>query len=259
MKTIALALLLSLLQALPPPKAAAGMEDYNIGVADVINVTVFGEPDASRLNATVDNDGTIDMPLIGRVKVAGQTSRAVEKEIRDRLGEKYLRNPSVSVEIIKYRSKTIMIQGNVNMPGEYPLEGNVSITSALARAGSMSINAGSYVIISRRIDDKGGTEQIKVTRRDIETGKAQSVFLKDGDTVLVPKAETFFITGQVRSSGTYTWDEGLTVERALTLAGGGTERAGSIDIDREGKTMKKVKKNVLVMANDIIRVGTRIF
>jgi polysaccharide export outer membrane protein len=207
----------------------------------------------------VDNDGTIDMPYIGRVKVAGQTARAVEKEIRDRLGEKYLLNPSVSVEVVKYRSKTVSVQGYVRDPGQKILEGNASLTSVLAQAGSMTLDAGSVVIISRR-DGKGGLEQIRVSRRDIESGLAQNVLLKDGDTVLVPKAETFFINGQVRVPGSYTWEEGLTVERALTLAGGTTERAGSITIDRAGKTaVKKAKKTELVQANDTLRVGTRIF
>jgi polysaccharide export outer membrane protein len=234
-------------------------DDYSIGIADVINVTVFGEPEASRLGATVDNDGTIDMPLIGRVKVAGRTSRAVEKEIKDRLAGKYLVNPSVSIEIVKYRSKIITVQGYVKAPGEYPLEGNVSITSALAKAGSMSLDAGSYVIISRR-DANGATEQIKISRKDIESGQAQNVLLKDGDTILVPKAENFLVNGQVHSPGQYTWEEGLTVERAVTLAGGPTERAGSITIIRNGKTVtKKAKKTDLVMANDTIRVGNKIF
>ena len=222
-------------------------------------MTVFGEPEASRLGATVDNDGTIDMPLIGRVKVAGRTSRAVEKEIKDRLAGKYLVNPSVSIEIVKYRSKIITVQGYVKAPGEYPLEGNVSITSALAKAGSMSLDAGSYVIISRR-DANGATEQIKISRKDIESGQAQNVLLKDGDTILVPKAENFLVNGQVRSPGQYTWEEGLTVERAVTLAGGPTERAGSITIIRNGKTVtKKARKTDLVMANDTIRVGNKIF
>jgi polysaccharide export outer membrane protein len=261
MMTIALLLLLAQTPPQPPPAIApAGTvaDDYSIGIADVINVTVFGEPDASRLNATVDNDGTIDMPLIGRVKVGGRTSRAVEKEIRDRLAGKYLVNPSVSVEIVKYRSKIITVQGYVKAPGEYPLEGNVSITSALAKAGSMSLDAGSYVIISRR-GANGATEQIKISRKDIESGQAQDVLLKDGDTILVPKAENFLINGQVRTSGQYTWEEGMTVERALTLAGGPTERAGSITIIRNGKTVtKKARKTDLVMANDTIRVGNRI-
>jgi polysaccharide biosynthesis/export protein len=265
---ISIALLVLLIQApqLPPPPAVPGaatpstMDDYIIGVADVMNVTVFGEPDASRAGATVDSDGTIDMPYIGRVKVAGQSARAVEKEVRDRLAKDFLRNPSVSVEITRYRSKTISVQGLVRAPGEYPLEGNVSVTTALAKAGSMLLDAGSYVIISRR-GANGGTETITVSRKDIESGKAQSVLLKDGDVVLVPKAESIFVTGQVRNGGgTYTWEEGLTVERALSLAGGPTERAGKITIERGGKEVnKKAKKTDPVMANDTIRVHTRVF
>lgn len=269
MITIALFLLFAQTpQQPPPPQTPAGtaavLDDYNIGVADVINVTVFGEPDASRSNATVDNDGTIDMPYIGRVKVAGQSTRAVEKEIRSRLAEKYLLNPSVSVEVVKYRSKSVSVQGYVRSPGEYILQGNVSITSALAQAGSMALDAGSYVIISRR-GPNGATEQIKVTRKAIESGQAQNILLKDGDTVLVPKAETFFVGGHVRVPGLYTWEEGLTVERALTLAGGPTERGavGRTQIERtvNGKAQKPIKAKMtdLVQVNDNIRVPSRIF
>jgi polysaccharide biosynthesis/export protein len=264
---ISIALLLILTQApqLPPPQATPGaaapaaMDEYIIGVADVLNVTVFGEPDASRIGATVDSDGTIDMPYIGRVKAAGQSARGVEKEVHDRLAKDFLRNPSVSVEITRYRSKTISVQGLVRAPGEYPLEGNVSVTTALAKAGSMLIDAGSSVIISRR-GPKGATETITVSRKDIESGKAQNVLLKDGDVVLVPKAESVFVTGQVRNGGTYTWEEGLTVERALSLAGGPTERAGKISVEHNGKVVNgKAKKGDLVLANDTIRVHTRIF
>jgi polysaccharide export outer membrane protein len=265
MISIALLLLLTQTPQQPPAPASPGgartaaMDEYVIGVADVLNVTVFGEPDASRLGATVDSDGTIDMPYIGRVKVAGQSARAVEKEVRERLAKDFLRNPSVSVEVTRYRSKTISVQGLVRAPGEYPLEGNVSVTTALAKAGSMLIDAGSYVVISRRGAD-GATETIKVSRKDIESGKAQSTLLKDGDVVLVPKAESIFVTGQVRNGGTYTWEEGLTVERALSLAGGPTERAGKITVEQNGKVVnKKAGKTDLVLANDTIRVHTRIF
>jgi polysaccharide biosynthesis/export protein len=262
MKTIALVLLLGQ-AAVPPqttttPTAGTTLDDYQIGVQDVIRIRVFGEPDASRDEATVDNDGTIDMPYIGRVKVAGQTGRGVEKEVKERLN-RILVNPQVSVEILKYRSKMISVQGYVGSPGEYPLEGNVSITSALAKAGSLHMNAGSYVMISRRAAN-GAIEQIRVPRKDIESGLAQRIYLKDGDTVFVPKAETLAIYGQVRSPGNVTWDEGLTVERALALAGGPTDRAGRIDIERNGKVFKKgAKKTDLVQANDTLRVGTRIF
>ena len=76
---ITIALLLSLSQvpqsaASAAPKAA---DEYIIGPQDVLNVTVFGEPDASRAAVTVDNDGTIDCPYIGRVQAGGQSPRVV--------------------------------------------------------------------------------------------------------------------------------------------------------------------------------------
>lgn len=261
---ITIALLLLLGQATGaaqpvPPGAAAVQDDYTIGVSDVLNVTVFGEPDASRIGVAVDNDGTIDMPYIGRVKVGGLPAREVERDIRTRLTGRFYVNPSVSVEVVKYRSKTVSVQGQVRLPGEFILQGNVSITSVLAQAGSLTLDAGSFVLISRR-GANGAIEEIKVTRKAIESGQAQNVLLRDGDTVLVPKAETIFVTGHVRASGTYTWEEGLTVERALTLAGGPTERAGRIEIERNGKIVsKKAKKTEIVLANDTIRVHQRFF
>ena len=261
-----LALLLLLFQGVQPQAVApaSAQEDYVIGVADVLDVTVFNEPDASRAGVTVDNDGTIDCPYIGRVRVAGLTARAVEREVKTRLSKGLLVNPSVNVSVVKYRSKTVNVTGvGIRSPGEYILQGNVSLTSVLAQAGSLTTDAGSYVLISRR-NSAGAIEEIRVSRRDIETGKAQNIVLKDGDTILVPKAETFFITGQVRQVGAYTWEDGLTVERALTLAGGPTERASmkGIEIERmvDGKSQKKkVKLTDLVHANDTIRVGQRIF
>jgi polysaccharide export outer membrane protein len=262
---ITIALLVLFAQPPQQPQSSATttavQDDYHIGVADVLNITVFGESDASRVGATVDNDGTVDMPYIGRVKAAGRTSRAVEKDVRDRLAKGFLVSPSVSVEVVKYRSKTVSVQGNVRQPGEYILEGNASITSVLAKAGSMTLDAGSYLIISRR-GANGATEQIKVTRKAIESGQAQNILMKDGDTVLVPKAETFFVGGMVRSPGSYTWEEGLTVERALTLAGGPTERAGvgrtQIERTVDGKPRKiKAQLSDLVLANDTIRVPQR--
>jgi polysaccharide export outer membrane protein len=264
---ITIALFLLLTQGPPqtspsaPVAAPVVQDDYTIGVADVLNVTVFGEPDASRGGVTVDSDGTIDMPYIGRVKVSGRSPRAVEKEVRDRLAAKYLVNPSVNVEVTKYRSKSVHMQGMVRAPGEYVMEGNVSLTSALAKAGSMTLDAGSFVTISRQ-GANGAIETIRVSRKDIESGQAQNVMLKDGDYVMVPKAETFFINGMVHNPGSYTWDDGLTVERALAVAGGLTDRASTrkISIERDGKVaIKTAKKTDLVQPNDTIRVGQRIF
>jgi polysaccharide export outer membrane protein len=263
-----IALLLTLLQVqqtatLAPPAPKTTVDEYTIGPQDVLNVTVFGEPDASRAGVTVDNDGTIDCPYIGRVKAGGRSARLVENEIRDRLAKGFLVNPSVSVEVVKYRSKSVIVQGQVRAPGQFILEGNVSITSVLAQAGSLTTDAGSYVLISRR-GANGKQEEIRVSRRELESGLAQAIQLRDGDTIVVPKAETFFVLGVVRSPGQYTYEDGLTVEKALSLAGGATDRAATnrITIERRVKgTIEKIKAKLtdLIQPNDTIKVPTRIF
>ena len=265
-----LALLWLLMQGAQAAGAPA-QADYIIGVQDVLNVTVFGEPDASRAGVTVDSDGTIDCPYIGRVKAAGQTARALEQDIRQRLSKGLFVNPSVTVEIVRYRSKTVTVQGMVRAPGEFKLEGNVSIMSVLAQAGSMTPDAGSYVVISRYVPAQDGgaagaepvAQQIRVPRRDLESGRAHSITLQDRDTIFVPKAETVFVLGYVRQTGPIVYEEGLTVERALALAGGATERAatGRITIERtvNGKLVKiKAKMTDLVQPNDTIKVPQRI-
>ncbi|PYR95044.1 MAG: hypothetical protein DMF84_03380 [Acidobacteria bacterium] len=264
------ALLLLLTQGAPAAGAPA-QADYIIGVQDVLNVTVFGEPDASRPGVAVDNDGTIDCPYIGRVKASGQTTRALEQEIKQRLSKGLFVNPSVTIEIVKYRSKTVTVQGMVRLPGEFKLEGNVSIMSVLAQAGSMTSDAGSYVVITRYESPRAGAapgaepvaQQIRVPRRDLESGRAQSITLQDRDTIFVPKAETIFVLGYVRQTGPIVYEDRLTVERALALAGGATERAatGRITIERtvNGKLLKiKAKMSDLVQPNDTIKVPQRI-
>jgi polysaccharide export outer membrane protein len=88
--------------------------------------------------------------------------------------------------------------------------------------------------------------------------------LRDGDTVFVPKASTFFVDGEVRSTGSYTWQRGLTVQQAIALAGGLTDRGsrGRIRILRQvdGKRVEvDVEESDLVQPSDTIVVGRRFF
>jgi polysaccharide biosynthesis/export protein len=217
--------------------------DYIVGAQDVLKVTVFGVPELTR-DVTVDTDGTFDFPLIGRIKAAGLPVRAVETELKARLSNGFLVNPTVNVDVGAYRSQTVYILGEVREPGRKTLAGNASIMSALAEAG-FTTNAGSYVIVSHRPAGAGTVEgpvlpadntagQIRVSRKDLEMGRAMNIRLQDGDTIFVPKAETFFISGFVRSPGAYPVDGDLNVLQALALAGGATEQAAQnrITVDR---------------------------
>lgn len=277
-----LLLLVLLGGAQTPPVAAPAPEEtkrrspteYTVGAQDVLKITVFGVAELTR-DVTVDADGTFDFPLIGRVKAAGLTVRAIETELKARLSNGLLVNPTVNVDVGAYRSQTVYVLGEVRDPGRKMLAGNASIMTALAEAG-FTTNAGSYVIISHRpagaesvdgpvLPTDNAAGQVKISRKDLEMGRATNVRLQDGDTIFVPKAETFFISGFVRSPGSYAIDGELTVLQALALAGGATDQAAQnrITIDRlvDG-TLIRVKVKQLtdpVKPGDTIVVPRRFF
>jgi polysaccharide biosynthesis/export protein len=179
------------------------------------------------------------------------------------------------VDVGAYRSQIVYVLGEVRTPGRLMLAGNASIMSALAEAG-FTTNAGSYVILSHRPSGAAASEgpvlpsdasggQVRISRKDLEMGRAMDVRLQDGDTIFVPKAETFFISGFVRSPGSYAIDGDLNVLQALALAGGATEQAAQnrVTIDRvvDGKLTRVKIKGLTdpVRPGDTIVVPRRFF
>ena len=125
--------------------------EYIVGAQDKLSITVFDEPTLTR-TVTVDNDGTIDFPHIGRLKAAGLSLRAIEAELRRRLGPPngILVNPHVSLDVETYRSQVVYVTGYVRMPQSVPLRGNMTIMDALAAAGSPTAEAAQFVELYRR-------------------------------------------------------------------------------------------------------------
>lgn len=270
MMTILAALLWFGAQA--PGAAPQSPTEYVIGPSDVISLTIFQEPEYSRDALTVDAEGTVDCPLIGRVRVADLTARQVEDKLLQLYSPKYLRNPSISVTVKEFRNMTVWVSGAVQRPSQIELKGDFSLLAALNAAGNFTADAGSYVLViapgegraagPARPDDQTRQAQMRISRQEIEQGRATHVRLRAGDTVYVPKAAKFFISGEVRNPGEYVLGEGLTVLRALALAGGATERAAQnrIEIQRivGGKLVKmRVKATDLVQPDDTIVVPPR--
>jgi polysaccharide export outer membrane protein len=199
----------------------------------VLAITVFGEEDLSR-RYTVDSDGTIDFPLVGRVKAGGLTLREIEDALVKRLAGGFLVKPQVSVDIAEYRSKSVFIVGEVRSPGSYPIKGNMSLIEVLALAGPTTTASSEVVVVhpdpnrndgGPLLPDAAGTVSVRVNIRDLQGGQlSQNVALQDGDTIFVPKAETFFVTGHVRSPGSYVYEPGMTVLQAIAVAGGLSDR-----------------------------------
>jgi polysaccharide export outer membrane protein len=284
MKTVLLTLLILLGQD-PIPKPAApvplasdspssqsGMAaDYLVGVQDVLTIVVHDLDSMSRDAVTVESDGTVELPYIGRFGAKGLSLRALEDEVERRLIDgKFHLKPSVSVRVKDYRSQTITITGQVRQPGQYRLKGSVTVMQALGEAGHFTSDAGSYIIIAEAGTTGSGADAgvpredggLRVERTDLEFGRANHLQLKDGDTIIVPKMETFYVTGEVRSPNEYTMRPNLTVIQAITRAGGYNERAAKnrLRVERivDGKSRKiSVKESDLVKPGDTIYVPQR--
>ena len=252
------------------PRATA---EYTVGPQDRLSIAVVDEPTLTRV-VTVGSDGTFDYPYIGLVKAGGVSLRAIQQDITARLKEKYLRNPQVSVEVESYRSQVVYVWGQVRSPGAVTLMGTINLTEALAKAGSPTPDAGSYIEINRRpAGVPAGTDPAtvakpapeRVSMAELQSGRAQSIILSDGDTVFVPKAETFFVTGYVKNGGPFLHDGAMTVSKAISMAGGVTEKGSRNRIritrlvDGRQVVLKDVKPDDPVLPGDSIEVMSRLW
>jgi polysaccharide export outer membrane protein len=251
------------------------MEEYKVGPEDVLQINVWGHEDLSR-EVQVSQTGDFNYPLIGSVKAAGLTVAQLEKEITGRLAEGYVVNPQVTVTVKEYRSKKVFVMGEVARPGIYPLTGPTTVMELLTKAGGPTNNAGAEILVirprepSRRsspttVEEADSGEIIRLSIRAIERGDiSQNIKLVNGDTVIIPKAKYFFVFGEVNRTGKFKYEEGLTVLKAITLAGGITEKAAArrtkIIREKEGVRVEiPAKMSDIVLPNDIIVVPESFF
>jgi polysaccharide export outer membrane protein len=230
-------LLMTALQA--APAATTDPAHYIVGPNDVLTITVFNQPQLSG-KFVVESDGTLAFPLLGRVAVGGLSIRAVEDEMRRRLAAGYVKDPHVSVMMEQYHSQQIFVMGEVRQPGSLQFTGSMTLIEALARVGSTTERAGPEAVIVRSrtaessaiamppAGDSSNAETIRVNLRSLQTGMlSQNIPLRPGDTIFVPRAETVFVLGQVRTAGEITLRGAMTVRQVLALAGGLTERGST--------------------------------
>jgi polysaccharide export outer membrane protein len=203
---------------------------YTVGPSDVLKVLVFNEDQLSG-SFRVEPDGSIVYAMLGRMHVAGRTEREIAALIEKELANGWLNKPQVAVQVEQFRSRTIFIAGEVRTPGKYPLQGDNTLLEVLALAGSITGNASNEVVIVRpktadakampTLPDSGAeAEVLRVDLQKIEQGFTSSnILLQDGDTVFVPRAEKFYISGHVRSPGAYAYNKGMTIQQAIAVAG----------------------------------------
>ena len=225
-----------------------------LGPGDTVRVTVFGQPDLTT-EARVSARGTVDMPLVGAVKLAGKSTGEAASAIGEALKKgEFLKHPRVNVALTAVRSRQVSVLGLVAHPGRYPLEeARLALPDIIAAAGGIA---------------PGGAETVTVIR-DGEPQKVSSLakefVLKGGDTIYVERAPVFYIYGEVTRSGAYPVTPNMTVMQAISVGGGITPRGSDrrVKLRRTGPDGKVVESDAhlqdVVKADDVIFVKESIF
>jgi len=277
------------LGAQPPSTEAPGAEtgapdrsDYRIGDGDLLAVDVFGV-DELDAKVRVLRDGTVSMPLLGPVAVAGMSLDEAERKIARLLAERRLVNdPHVTLFVEEFMSRAVSVQGAVVRPGSYQILGSKTLIEVLGEAGGLSGREGERpggVIYVLRNDATGRQVRLEIDADRLRQGDPRfDIPLHPGDVVMVPYAEKqrVYVSGAVENPGAveYLSSEGITVLQAVTAAGGPTERArlGNVLIKRRladgGEEqvevdLKRIQRgkdpDVPLEKNDTVVVGTWFF
>ena len=250
MKSTVLALALLAL-ALP---AAAQQASDKLGSGDALRVTVFQQPDLTT-EGRVSDRGTISLPLVGEIKVAGATTTGASTRIADAYKNgKYLKSPQVTVALTAVRSRQVSVLGMVARPGRYILEdAKPGISDVIAAAGGIAAGGNENVTVIRN----GESQKVSSLAKDFE--------LQSGDTLYVDRGPTFYIYGEVTRAGAYPVQPGLTVMQAISLSGGITPRGSErrLKLRRPGPNGQVVETDAKlqdqVKADDAIFVREALF
>lgn len=263
----------------PAPLTQAGpfalKEDYKIGPEDVLDIHVWGHDDLSK-QVPVSQSGDFSFPLIGQVRASGRTVAEVQKEMIRRLADGYLVNPQVTVTVREYKSQKVFVVGEVKNPGTFPLTGPSLVMEVLAKAGGPTEKAGTEILVIRPKDPgrKGGPlspeevgagEVMQLDLRAIQAGDvSRNIPIQHGDTVFVPKGAYFYVFGEVKNPGQFKHEQGITVLKAIAIAGGITDKAAArrTTVVREKGGVRvelPVRMSDLVEPNDIVMVPESFF
>jgi len=172
----------------PVGAISSGENDYVLVVGDVIELNIFREPDLTT-QATIARDGTVQLPLVREVKLAGSTIRQAREMLRDLYDRQFLVNPQVFLNVVKYAQRKFTIMGQVARPGSYELQGGerIDILEAIGLAGGFTrIADRGRVVIQRR--ENGEVIAIRANAKRMADGREAPVEVQPGDIITVTES-----------------------------------------------------------------------
>jgi polysaccharide export outer membrane protein len=157
-----------------------------IGSRDSVEIRVFREDDLTT-RGQLSTSGTVLMPLIGSVRLAGMSTDAAAKMIEGKLRDGYLVRPEVTVSITSRVRKTVTVLGKVQSPGVFRLDPNRQLTlaEAIGMAGGLQRIANSKKVTLTR---RSASTPMVINFKDIASGRIKDIPLVDGDIINIPES-----------------------------------------------------------------------
>lgn len=157
---------------------------YALQPGDEVSIAVYGEKELSQERAAVDGAGNLNLPLIGQISASGRTVFELSAAIEDAYRRQFIRDPRVTVSLLKATGGMVTVEGEVKNPDVYPIRPGYTLLSAIALAGSpLSTARMDHVIIFRTTPEGriGGRFDLKAIR----SGQVDDPRVRDGDVVVV--------------------------------------------------------------------------
>jgi len=229
---------------------------YVLGRDDVVEVSLLGRSDFGG-RARVQADGTIQLPLIGKITAAEHTTSELADTVRKALQTGgYYADPVVNVEVVSFTSRYITVLGAFGAPGLVPMNKPYRLSEILAKVGGIREGGADYITVR----SASGAEK-RYSIKDISTGDlSQDPYAQPGDKIFAPMAEVYYLYGQVKSPGVFPVIPDMTLRMAIARAGGVTEQGSdkSAEVTRGGKTIKE-DNTAKVLPGDVIFIKERLF
>jgi len=231
----------------------AWSQDYVLGPRDVLNITVYDHKDLET-KVRVSEDGKITFPLLGEIAVSGLTVQQLERKITALLANGYIIDPHVGIFVEEFRV-VVYVTGEVNKPGSYPYEEGMTAIKAISLAGGLTEKAADGKITVTRKAQGAQETTLQVGLHDL---------IRPDDVLQIPEKRWVYVTGEVKKPGSYLYDDQMTILKAITLAGGLTDKAapGRTQIIRkkDGKEDTiRVKMEDSILPEDVIVVPESFF
>jgi len=222
-----------------PAGAVAATPDYKIAAGDVLGVTVVNFPNSSTPQAMVAPDGTITLPLVGEVSVAGLTREQATRLLTRKL-QKYYRGPSVTVSLVQKHPETVVLSGFLNHTGVLDYRPGLHLLDALAQMGGAMPSADATRAVLTHSD--GTKVPLDLSHPETKAGTEVDLALQPGDILYIPQQEgKVSVTGDgIKQPGSIYYKENLTLLDAINASGGAITETGDLPgADLAGATLTR--------------------